>query len=49
VLIGAIALVVGTVMGDSVNAALAVGLLAAGLGVRVLVRRLPRSAHDGSP
>ena len=43
VLIGAFALVVGTVVGDSVNAALAIGLLVAGLGTRALVRRSSRN------
>jgi APA family basic amino acid/polyamine antiporter len=39
VLIGAVGLLVGTVVGDTVNAYLAVGLLAAGLGTRAIVRR----------
>jgi len=43
VLIGAFALVVGTVVGDTVNAALAIGLLVAGLGTRAVVRRSSRN------
>jgi APA family basic amino acid/polyamine antiporter len=39
VLIGAVALVVGTVLGDTVNAVLAIGLVAAGLAWRVVFAR----------
>ena len=39
VLIGGVALVLGTVFGDTVNAVLAVGLVAAGLAGRAVFAR----------